>query len=236
MNKILSFSAIAILLMGCGSESKEETTTERPVEKFLTEYNTTFQELLAVSSEAEWKSNTYIVEGDTVTAKAAEVANEALATFSGSAANIELARAFLLEKEVLTDIEIRQLETILYSAGANPGNVMSLVKQKIKADGEQNRNLFSHTYMIDGKEVSPNEIDRILRESTDQAERLAAWESSKEVGINLKPGLANLRDLRNGCVQALEYKDYFAYQVSDYGMTSEELIEVCRDMIKVVEI
>lgn len=32
------------------------------------------------------------------------------------------------------------------------------------------------------KPVTPNAIDGILRESTDLKERLAAWESSKEVG------------------------------------------------------
>lgn len=63
--------------------------------------------------------------------------------------------------------------------------------------------------------------------------RLKAWEASKEVGKGLKSGLVNLRDLRNKTVQGLGYNDYFEYQVSDYGMSSKEMIEnVFKNSIK----
>jgi peptidyl-dipeptidase A len=39
----------------------------------------------------------------------------------------------------------------------------------------------------------------------------------------LKDGLANLQRLRNGTVKPLGYQSYNSYQVSDYGMTSEEM-------------
>ena len=51
-------------------------------------------------------------------------------------------------------------------------------------------------------------------------ERLNAWKASKEVGKGLKAGLANLRDFTQQIpFQALGHiKDYFHYQVSDYGL------------------
>ena len=55
---------------------------------------------------------------------------------------------------------------------------------------------------------------------------MKAWESSKEVGKVLKDGLANLQSLRNKTVRALGYKDYFDYQVSDYGLNSDEMLEI----------
>ena len=39
----------------------------------------------------------------------------------------------------------------------------------------------------------------------------------------LRPGLIELQKLRNECVQALGYKDFFAYMASEYGMTTEQL-------------
>ena len=74
---------------------------------------------------------------------------------------------------------------------------------------------------MNNKPVSANDIDAILETSSDLEERLLAWQASKEVGKSLKHGLTDLRGLRNATVQALDYEDYFQYQVSDYDMSSE---------------
>ena len=79
--------------------------------------------------------------------------------------------------------------------------------------------------------MSTNQIDEILNKETDLNKRLKAWEASKEVGKELKEGLANLKELRNQTVQALGYNDYFTYQVSDYGMTTEEMVSLNEKLI-----
>ncbi len=68
----------------------------------------------------------------------------------------------------------------------------------------------------------------------DLSERLAVWQASKEVGPVLKPGALELRDLRNQTVQALGYSDFFTYQVSDYGMTTDEMIRLCDNLVQQV--
>ncbi|MBL4624345.1 MAG: M2 family metallopeptidase [Flavobacteriales bacterium] len=199
--------------------------------EFLAGYNRDYQLLLRFASEAEWVLNTRIIEGDTLAATAAAQANEQFAAFTGSAENIEKATEFLKSKEQLNRLQILQLEKILYEAGSNPQTVADIVKAKIKADTKQTEMLFGFNYQIDGKSVSPNEIDGILNDSEDLDERLAAWRASKEVGIGLKDGLTKLRGLKNQSVQALGYDDYFSYQVSDYGMTSDEMMTLCRQLV-----
>ena len=44
----------------------------------------------------------------------------------------------------------------------------------------------------------------------------------------MKPGLINLRELRNKVVQGLGYPDYFTYMVSDYGMTKDEMMDMLK--------
>ncbi|HEX9776969.1 MAG TPA: M2 family metallopeptidase, partial [Geopsychrobacteraceae bacterium] len=185
------------------------------VKAYLHNYNQQYQGLLKEAAEAEWRLNTYIVEGDTVTKRKVERANEKMAAFTGSEANIEKSRWFLTQHKKLSDLQIRQLEYILYRAGKNPAIAGELVKERIKADAAQTAALFGFDFRMDGKSVTPNEIDKILRESDDENERVKAWEASKEVGRTLKEGLVNLRDLRNQCVQALDFDDYFAYEVSE---------------------
>src|SRR5436190_2607335 len=89
--------------------------------------------------------------------------------------------------------------------------------------------MYRFKFQIDGKEVTPNDINKILSESKDLNERLKAWEASKEVGKALKDGLVHLRELRNKVVQALGYKDYFSYMVSEYGMTNDEMMDLLRN-------
>ena len=55
-------------------------------------------------------------------------------------------------------------------------------------------------------------------------ERQRIWIASKEIGRPLKPGLIELRDLRNQVAKEMGYSSYFALQVADYGMTVPEMM------------
>lgn len=222
------------LLYGCSNENEkpaDNSKQQADAQVFLDNYTKEFQTLYAASSEAEWKSNTYIKEDDTLTAYETGLANEAFAKFTGSEKNINEAKKLLEQKNVLTELQVKQLETILYAAANNPAIVKDLVKERIKAETAQTEKMFGFTFRIDNKEVTPNDIDKILGEETNVAKRQKAWEASKEVGKELKQGLNNLQQLRNKTVQALGYSDYFAYQVSEYGMTTDEMRKTTQQMI-----
>jgi peptidyl-dipeptidase A len=80
--------------------------------------------------------------------------------------------------------------------------------------------------------VTKNDTANLLTSSSNLTERLKAWNASKEVGKPLKAGLQQLRDLRNKSVQGLGFADYFTYQVSEYGMTSEEMLAMNDNFIQ----
>lgn len=213
----------------CGKTGKN---MQQDAQKFLDDYNKKYVELSTAASEAQWKVNTMIVEGDSSNAKAAEATNEAYAAFTGSKTNIETARKFLENKKELTALQIKQLEKILYLAANNPETLTELVKERIKAETAQTEKLFGYDFKLNGKSVSTNDIDATLNDENDLAKRQAAWESSKEVGKTLKNGLQHLQRLRNETVKGLGYPDYFTYQVSDYGMSSEEMMALNKKFIK----
>ena len=228
LKEIIGFILIIGSLCSC---TKEPAAPTVQVDEFLSSYHESWLPLYLQSSEAAWMSNTHIVAGDTTNAHRSQVADEALSAFTGSIENIENAKN-LLQEPNLTNLQRRQLEGILYEAANNPATVSELVKSRISAENEQTEKLFGFDFYMDGERVSTNDLDAILREETDLDRRQDAWETSKEVGKDLKVGLDKLRELRNSTVQALDYENYFAYQVSDYGMTSAEMIELCDQMIK----
>ncbi len=224
---LLTLSLLGVLL-ACSPEVQ----LQKDAESFLQSYSKKYQQLYYASARAEWKANTYIVEGDTATENRVQRANEALAAFTGSRENIAAARRFLENKEHLTPLQLKQFQAILYEAANNPQTVADVVKERIKAERGQNKTLFGFNFKIDDRVVSANDIDLILGSETDLNKRLKAWEASKEVGRELKQGLSRLQELRNKTVQALGYNDYFSYQVSDYGMSTDEMMAMNKRFIR----
>jgi peptidyl-dipeptidase A len=192
-------------------------------QSYLDGYTRTYLRLAAASSEAQWASNTRIVEGDDTNAKRTQAADEALAAFTGSVENIEAARSFLERRAELPDLVVRQLERILFLAGDNPQSVPEVVQARIAAETKQTELLYGYSFRLDGAELTPNQIDQGLREEVDLARRRKLWEASKEVGKELKTGLVELRKLRNESVRALGYPDFFGYMASEYGLSTDEL-------------
>ncbi len=228
----LLYSLLIISIVACNNEKLEvDKNLEAQAQLFLDKYNIDYQKYLYASSKAEWKSNTYIVEGDTLTEKLVQDANEAFSAFTGSIANIDSAKYYLKSKDKLNPLQVKQFETILYMAGRNPMSAEEKVKELITQNNSQNGKLFGFTFRVNGKEVTPNQIDKIMTDETDLTKRLEAWEASKQVGVELKDGLEKLQTLRNSVVQSLGYENFFQYEVSDYGYSTDELVSVCKDMI-----
>jgi peptidyl-dipeptidase A len=225
----LVFAVSILAVTGCQTGAQDLSSE---VDAFLDDYTAEYVRLSTESSEAEWTSNTRIVEGDDTNLKRTEAANRAFAEFTGSAEIIDKARSYLQRADELSPLQQRQLEVVLYSAANNPQTVADVVSERITAEAKQVEALFGFDFQLDGTSVSANEIDQMLVEQTDLRSRLAVWEASKKVGATLKDGLVQLVDLRNRTVQALGYEDYYQYQVSDYGMTVEEMLDLNHRFIR----
>lgn len=224
---------LAIALVG-GCAGGPSVNPERSAEAqaFLDDYTETYLALYYEAAEAEWALNTRIAEGDSSNANEVERTAGALADFTGSSVVIERTRELLRSRKALEPIQVRQLERILYTAANNPGTVPDLVKERIAAEAAQTEALFGYDFKIADESVTTNAIDEILRTETDIDKRLEAWEASKQVGTVLKDGLENLVRLRNETVRALGYDNYFHYQVSDYGMSVDEMMDMMEQFMR----
>ena len=230
--KSIRSTVLSVLFVATLSQGGWAQSSPTEVQQFIDGFTDTYLNLYRVASEAEWASNTVIIDGVENIDRVSKAANEAVSAHTGSVQTINKVRKFLAEPEGLTPLQVKQLKTILYMAANNPQTEPELVKQRIDAENAQNSKLFGFTFKIDGKEVTPNAIDKILNESTSEKERLDAWVASKEVGKTLKTGLTNLVGLRNRTVKSLGYDDYFGYQVADYGMTTEEMVKLNQKFVR----
>jgi peptidyl-dipeptidase A len=66
---------------------------------------------------------------------------------------------------------------------------------------------------VDGKEMTENDVRKVLKESKDSARRQAVWEASKAVGSVLEADLKELVKLRNEAARQLGFKNFHALQL-----------------------
>ena len=230
--------AVLLALSACASAPTPAPTSPaaprafRPeVESYLESYDSTFKRLNYASQLAQWASNTHIVAGDSTNAVRARETGLALSRFVGSVENIERIKGYLNHRAELDPIQIRRLETMQFNAADAPQTMPDVVRARLVAENAQVERLYGFQFSLHGEPVTPNDIDDILQTSTDLSQRREVWEASKEVGRALKPGMAELRDLRNRGVKSMGYPDFFAYQVSDYGMSADEMLHLTDTML-----
>lgn len=233
ISSLIFFSML--LLVACTDskdlESEANKGLQDSVQKYLTDYNNKYKEFYYAASEAEWELNTHIVEGDTLAEHEVKIASKAWADFTGSEENINTADGFLTVKDKLTPLQVKQLNAIKYAAAGNPATLGTLIDDKIAAEAGQTKKLYGYKYKLNGKEVSTNELDKILSSDAKPAQKIAAWNASKDIGKTLKTGIDTLRILRNKSVMPLGYDNYIDYQISDYGMEVEEMRDLLHKVI-----
>jgi len=232
LSSLLRTSVAATLALTlAGLTRAAESPIQERADRFLELVNASYQALYTVNSEAQWAALTDVSPAHDA---AAEAAGKAYAAFNGNPAIINEAKELLQHRRELNELTWRQLDRVLLNAAEGPMTNPKLVTDRIAAETTQSSTLNGFEFKLHGKTVSANEIDNLLESSTDLAERQAVWESSKESGKALRPGLIKLRDLRNGVAQEMGYHDYFALQVARYGMTTEEMVKLNDDFMKVL--
>jgi len=194
---------------------------------FLDLYSSVYRSLYTVSAEAEWAASTDVSpehDGGRI------AAGKAMAGFVGDRAAIETARDLLQHAASLDPRTVRQLRKVMLLAGGYPGTLPGVVARRVEAEARQSSLLDSWQFCLhrDGDDctepVTANDIDDRLVESRDLAERLRVWEGSKEIGAALRPGLAELRDLRNQLAREMGFSSFFDLEVADYGMSVDEMM------------
>ncbi|HVU17401.1 MAG TPA: M2 family metallopeptidase [Candidatus Didemnitutus sp.] len=218
-------------LVATATLANDTNAIQERADHFLTLVNASYQALYTVNSEAQWKALTDV---SPVHDAAADVAAQAYAAFNGNPAVINEAKFLLFHRKDLNELTARELDRVLLNAAEGPMTNPKLTADRIAAETAQASTLNSYEFHLRGKPITVNQIDDLMQNSTDLAERQAVWEASKESGKALKAGLIRLRDLRNGVAREMGYDDYFALQVAKYGVTTGEMVQLNDEFMKVL--
>ncbi len=222
-------AATVTLLISCSTNSIKDGA-----DAFLEDYSEKLQKFYYATAEAQWLANTDITpEHDSLSV----LTEKEYAAFVGSKEVIQRTRSLLSQKDELDPLQVRQLNKIMLAAAHRPGTIPAVTNELINAETKQNSLLYGFDFTLPQKDgthrkVSTNEIDNILVKSMHVQKRLAAWETSKEVGKILKDGLADLQSLRNQVAREMGYSSFFDLEVADYGMTAQEMIDLMQELVR----
>ena len=226
-SKLAGIPLTLVVVVGVLSCSPVRAPQEE-ADEFLAMYEGIAQKLYTVVAEAYWKGSTDVTDQHTGERIGAD---RAFGAFAGSNYVIDRTRKLLAQEGEVNDLTRRQLRKVLLAASEYPGTIPDIVSERIEQEAKQSAILDSFEFCYERKggrcikTATPNQIDNTLRESRDVAERRRIWEVSKQVGPALKPGLVELRRLRNRIAQEMGYSSFFALQVSDYEMSVDEMMQ-----------
>lgn len=220
-SRIPTLSLALGLACACGPGPQERA------DEFLRAYDELVLGMRPVTAEAYWNAATDVTDlhiGERIGAE------KSFAAFSGNPWVIESVKDLMADGARLDDLTRRQLQGVLLAASEYPGTIPEVVAARVAAEAEQSAILDSFEFCADRgpggcrEVVTPNQIDKVLVESRDEAERRKIWEVAKQTGPALKEGIGQLRDLRNEVAREMGYDSFFALQVADYGMTVDEMM------------
>jgi len=117
--------------------------------------------------------------------------------------NFEKAKAF--DSAVLKDKLLARQIKLLKNAFLGSQGDMELIKEIVKKSSEAERKFNVSRPQINGKLVPFNEINRILKEETDNKILQEAWEAYKSAGTDVGKDVIELVKLRNKLARSLGY-------------------------------
>ncbi len=118
-----------------------------------------------------------------------------------------------LEDTVHDDVLRRQLEVLRLSLTANQMDEeqrLEMVTLSSAVEGD----FAAYRPEVDGRRLTENDVETILKDSTDEAERRRAWEASKEIGGVVAGRVRELARLRNQVARDLGFSDYYRMSLS----------------------
>lgn len=116
----------------------------------------------------------------------------------------------------------RQL-SLLYNAYAGNQIEETLLEEIISLSTKIEQKFSTFRATIGSKEITDNEIDKILDESTDKEELEQVWNASKLVGEEVNQDVIKLVKLRNKAAKQLGYKNYHEMSLSLSEQNVEEI-------------
>ena len=217
---LLVICTIAItFLMLCTSKQEK---MENRMKKFISGYEAKVIPLYKEASLASWTAN--ITGTDADWSKSEKASFELARIFTDSTAFAEL-KELKLSGLVTDSLLARQLE-LLYNAYLGGQVDPALLAEQIKMETEISKKYSNFRVNLNGKELSDNQIEEILRNSTSSKDLQAAWEGHKMIGPVVAKDIITLVKHRNMIARKIGFANYHEMSLKLSGQEPAEVTSI----------
>jgi peptidyl-dipeptidase A len=136
----------------------------------------------------------------------------------------------------ITSPELKREIDILYNLYLQNQIPKELRDEIIVLSTKLDKEFATYRAKINGKEITENEIDKILKTSINSEERKKYWEASKEIGKLLYPDFIRLIKLRNKAARELGFKNYYIMALETSEQSEEEVLAIFDELAKLTDV
>jgi peptidyl-dipeptidase A len=221
MKKLTNLILTIVISLQWSCTSKQEKMENRMME-FITGHEEKIIPLYREATLASWNANISGTDDDWK--KSQEASFNYATIFTDTVAFKELSE-IKESGEVKDSILARQVE-LLYNAYLSGQVDTSLIAEQIRMETEISKKYSNFRAILNGKELSDNEIVNILKTSVNSRELQAAWEAHKLIGPVVADDVIILVRHRNNIAQKLGFSNYHEMSLKISGQDPEEITKI----------
>jgi len=200
---VFSLLIAVILFYQCSSEKKEVDMNAK-ADSLINEFVNKIKPLSKEMNLAYWNASITGKDEDYQKSLEAELAYNKVLSDKEFFNRVKEIRE---SKKITDTLILRQIETI-YSLMLPKQVDTSLTRQITQLQNQIEKKFSTFRATFDGKNYTDNEIEEILKTSTDNKKLEKAWTAVKEVGKLVAEDIINLAKLRNRVAKSLGYNNY----------------------------
>ena len=216
---IICAFALAAMLWSCTSKQEK---MENRMRDFISSYEEKIIPLYRESALSSWEANVTGTDEAWATNEKASLAYSTFFTDRQAFAELKEIKESGLVKEPLL---ARQLD-IIYNYFLAGQIDTALISEQIRMETEITKKFNSFRADVNGKKLSDNEVEDVLRNSTRSAELQAAWEGHKLIGPLVADDIIRLVKHRNRIAQELGFSNYHRMSLELSGQDPDEVTAI----------
>jgi peptidyl-dipeptidase A len=216
---IICSLVLATMLLSCTSKQEK---MENRMKEFISRYEATFIPIYKEAGLASWEAN--ITGTDEAWARNEKASINYVNFFTDRAAFAEIKE--MKESGMVRDaILARQLE-ILYNQYLSGQVDTALLSEQVKMETDITKKYTTYRAFVNGRQLSDNEIEDILRNSIKSSELQAAWEGHKMIGPVVAEDIIRLVRHRNAIAQQLGFNNYHQMSLELSGQDPGDVTKI----------
>lgn len=217
---ISALTAATLLFSSCGkNESEESAKMEKEFVKFADDFEGKAKKIYSNAALAYW--NASISGSDEDFKKSEEFEIELTKLYSDTAAFNKI-KEFKESGMIKDSLQARRLE-IMYNDMLGNQIDPDKIEEMTKIQTKIIKNFQKFRPVVDGEEITDNQVEEILKTSKDSDKLKRTWEAHKLVGPAVEEDLLKLIRMRNDAAKELGFSNFHEMKLKLGGQDPEEL-------------